>query len=353
MVRFAPTDVFADELPAADPPVAAPKRRLRRPTKADGALAKPLLEQTFPIWARLPTSLAARSDAAFFAGAWLALFNSVLRENPAFAGALRQRLALRAAESCAKLARRREDAANLRDAEHLAPVGGETSPAGRMHRLWRLFAARPLRLDAPSLRVAADLLDLSEGANLEGLTEALRDIVAGAEHPLAAAAGASVAAMQLFADAPPVDAEIFALWGADLALARRLGWDAPVPLLATAITHASLRRGAAGRRPRAGEADWTDAVAGAYALAARDAFALAGELSRRSQVLLASKPKLRAKGAGRVIELLLSDDAVSPARAAKSARLSDRAARRLFDRLIELGAVRELSGRSNFQLYGL
>jgi hypothetical protein len=88
-------------------------------------------------------------------------------------------------------------------------------------------------------------------------------------------------------------------------------------------------------------------------MAAREAFALAGELSRRSRALLAAQPKLRAKGAGRVIELLLSDDAVSPARAAKLARLSDRAARRLFDRLIELGAARELSGRSNFRLYGL
>jgi hypothetical protein len=87
--------------------------------------------------------------------------------------------------------------------------------------------------------------------------------------------------------------------------------------------------------------------------AAQDAFVLAGELSRRSQALLVVRPKLRAKGAGRVVELLLGDDAVSPARAAKAARLSDRAARRLFDRLIELGAARELSGRSNFRLYGL
>ena len=82
-------------------------------------------------------------------------------------------------------------------------------------------------------------------------------------------------------------------------------------------------------------------------------FGLAADLSRRSAKLLASQPKLRAKGAGRVIELLLADDAVSPASAAKSASLSDRAARRLFDRLVELGAVREFSGRPSFRLYGL
>jgi hypothetical protein len=51
--------------------------------------------------------------------------------------------------------------------------------------------------------------------------------------------------------------------------------------------------------------------------------------------------------------MLLADDAVSPATAAKAARLSDRASRRLFDRLIELGVARELSGRPSFRLYGL
>jgi hypothetical protein len=76
-------------------------------------------------------------------------------------------------------------------------------------------------------------------------------------------------------------------------------------------------------------------------------------LSRQTQKLLDSAPKLRAKGAARVIEMMLADDCVAPARAAKRARLSDRGARRLFDRLIELGAVRELSGRTSFRLYGL
>jgi predicted ArsR family transcriptional regulator len=62
---------------------------------------------------------------------------------------------------------------------------------------------------------------------------------------------------------------------------------------------------------------------------------------------------LRARGAGRVIDMLLADDAVTPAAAAARAGLSDRAARRLFDRLVALGAVRELSGRDVFRIYGL
>ncbi len=364
MVRFDPADPFDDEAPAADPlveaPVAAPRRRSRRLAAPPRAPVNPLLQQAFPSWARPPNAPAVGADAgfeaAFRAGAGLALLDQIVRADPPFAGALRQRLALGAATACAVLARHREDSSALRDAEHLSPNAGgnaPTSPAGRMHRLWRLFASRPTPLDDSTLRTAADLLDLSDGANFEGFAGALREVVAGAGHPLAAAAAAGAAAMELFRDAPRVDAEIFALWLSDLALARRLGWGAPVPLLATTIAHASSRRGPSGKRPRPSDADWVHAVAGAYAMAAREAFALAGELSRRSRALLAAQPKLRAKGAGRVIELLLSDDAVSPARAAKLARLSDRAARRLFDRLIELGAARELSGRSNFRLYGL
>jgi hypothetical protein len=53
-----------------------------------------------------------------------------------------------------------------------------------------------------------------------------------------------------------------------------------------------------------------------------------------------------------VIDMLLADDGVTSA-AATRAGLSDRAARRLFDRLVALGAVRELSGRDAFRIYGL
>ncbi len=360
MVRFDPPDVPADETPAADPRGAAPGRRSRRLVAPGFAPTNPLLEQAFPPWARPPKQPAVGADAsceaAFLAGASLALLDQILRLDPPFAGALRQRLALRAATASAALARHREDSSALRDAEHLSPNAGgnaPTSPAGRVHRLWRGFAAPSVGFDEPSFREAADLLELPRDLDLEALAGGLRRLFEDEKNPLAAASRAGSTTTRTLDGAPRAETEILALWLSDLMLARKLGWDAPIALLGTTIAQPSLLRRAGGKRPRPGDPDWAEAMAGAYAMAASEAFALAGELSRRSQALLAAQSKLRAKGAGRVVELLLSDDAISPARAAKLARLSDRAARRLFDRLIELGAVRELSGRPNFRLYGL
>ncbi|RWH45198.1 MAG: DUF1403 family protein, partial [Mesorhizobium sp.] len=78
---------------------------------------------------------------------------------------------------------------------------------------------------------------------------------------------------------------------------------------------------------------------------------LAAELSRRAERLIAVAPKLRAKGAGDVIQRLLDDDAVSGSLTTKNP--SRFAARRLFERLQQLEAVRELSGRTTFRLFGL
>ena len=240
MVRFAAADTFEKETLAADPcgeaPVVARKRRSRRANAPGFEPTNPLLQQAFPSWARPPKQPAvgadARGDAAFYAGAGLALLDQILRTDPPFAGALRQRLALRAAIACAALARHREDEGALRDAEHLSPGAGETSPAGRMHRLWRCFAALPVGFDQQNLRRAADLLELPQAFDLEALSETLQQLAQGKKNPLAAATRAASMTMQARIDAPRVETEIFALWLADLTLALRLGWAAPVPLLA-------------------------------------------------------------------------------------------------------------------------
>lgn len=82
---------------------------------------------------------------------------------------------------------------------------------------------------------------------------------------------------------------------------------------------------------------------------------IASDLTRRSAHLQAVIPKLRAKGAGDAVALFLTKDALSPAIAlgGPGVGMSDRAARRLCDRLVDLGVVRELTGRDTFRLYGV
>ncbi len=77
----------------------------------------------------------------------------------------------------------------------------------------------------------------------------------------------------------------------------------------------------------------------------------ATDFARRVCSLKEVAPKLRAKGAEEAVALFLNRDAVAPT--SLTSLRSDRAARRFCDRLIELGAVRELTGRDTFRLYGI
>ena len=85
----------------------------------------------------------------------------------------------------------------------------------------------------------------------------------------------------------------------------------------------------------------------------------AADLSRRAARLNAIAPKLRTKGAGDALVLFLGHDAVSPSGMLSpmiqgtTFAMTGRAARRLCDRLVDLGVVRELTGRSTFRLYGV
>jgi hypothetical protein len=298
-----------------------------------------------PSWAR---ASGRAGEPLFFAGANLALLDAHLRRDPPAAGALRARLALQNAATSAKILRLNADASALRDLRFAATA--EPAPAAKLFQLWRDLASRPPSLDARQLGAAAALLDCSVVAP-DALAESLA-VAARAGDPVSAAAKAAATVFAALPDAPAADAEVLALWAFDSVLALRLRWPRPVPLIATKLLDPGLRSERGGRL-RPGDPGWGKIAAGAIALAAAVALDLAFDLARRADTLLTVAPKLRAKPAAKVVDLLLAQDCVSPAEAARHAPMTDRAARRLFDRLVALGAARELSGRPAFRLYGL
>jgi Protein of unknown function (DUF1403) len=78
-----------------------------------------------------------------------------------------------------------------------------------------------------------------------------------------------------------------------------------------AMSSCIRRCGGGGHRP--GDDDWTRTCCVAYGRAAVAACDLFAELGRSSQKLIAVAPRLRARGAGAVIETLLNEDAVPAA----------------------------------------
>jgi Protein of unknown function (DUF1403) len=296
--------IRADLTPSPDPTadaagiVAAP---IRPSPQAKRPAANPLPVQPFsapaaPSWARASGRIG-QGDPLFFAGASLALLDSFLHREPPFAGALRQRLALNSAAAAVKLLRLNADAAALRD---LRFAIGDAGPAARLLQFWRELASRPPSLDARRLAIATGLLDLPV-VNADALAESLLE-ESRAGDPVSAAAKAAAAAFAAFPDAPAAEAEILALWAFDLALAIRLGWPRPAPLIATRVLDPSIRSDG-GRRAQPGDPTWLKAAAAAIALAAAFALDLAADLVRRAEILLAVAPKLRAKPAQRIVDL--------------------------------------------------
>ncbi|MEW6630618.1 MAG: DUF1403 family protein, partial [Pseudomonadota bacterium] len=285
---------------------------------------------------------------AFRAGAALGALDTLAGAQPAWAGAWRQRLALKCAAASMRLAGRSEDEAALRDAWYLRPAGADPGPAGAILGAWRQVSVQPPVANSDRLEKIVDQLGLHWDATARAVLSTQIDELGRSQRPAPFAAAAIAA--QVVAVRP--DCELLAWRLADLVLAQSLRWPRPLPLLMAQVFGPSFRTEASGgRRIRPGDKNFERAVCVALVAAAADACRLAAELSRRAEKLLALAPKLRAKGAGDVIFLLLSDDAVSGSLTTKN--LSRFAARRLFERLQQLDVVRELSGRPTFRLFGL
>ncbi|CAH1664518.1 MULTISPECIES: DUF1403 family protein [unclassified Chelatococcus] len=234
----------------------------------------------------------------------------------------------------------------MRDAWLLRQPGDAPGPAGNVLAAWRLLASRSLPPTIQELRTVTALLGVGWSDGFGGLIDVVRDEVrAGAPAPVVAA---RIAAAVMREDPK---AELLAWWLADGALSWRMGWRHAVLILAPQIHAPLLRLGPDSRRARPGSEVFEQAVFVAATLGAAEACRLATDIAAQAGRLRAAVPKLRSKAAGDVIDRLLGDDAVSGALTTES--LSRWASRRLFDRLVELGSVRELSGRTTFRIYGI
>lgn len=276
-------------------------------------------------------------DVAFLSGAALTTLHLVVTSEEVPHALWRERLALRAAGACVGFSGRPERAGVLRDAVHFLRPGDLPGPAGAIYLHWGRAVERAVSIKAlhralpthPPEQIAA-WLDAGQGGPVARAAATLETVLG--EFPREEAA---------------------ALILADAALAQACGWTYVVPLLAAGLKSGDLRKSGEGLRL---------ACHRALVASASETVRMADDLARRAALLNAVVPKLRAKRAGAAINLFLTCDAVSPAALTNPADgvgrtgrtgMSDRAARRLCDRLVELGAVRELTGRDTFRLYGV
>ena len=288
--------------------------QLTRPDQSCSLTPLPLM----PAWI-ITARDEALEDVSFLSGAALSHLHLVLEREDVPHALLRDRLALRSAEACVEFSGRPERAGNLRDALLLLRPGDLPGPAGQTFLNWRRAVKRPV-----SVKALARALPPHAPDQIAAWLEV------GRGAPVARAATVLETVLR---EAPRAD--VAALILAEAALAQALGWGHITPLLSAGLKRADLgTRGACHR---------------ALISSTIETVRQAADLVRRSANLKSVAPKLRAKQAGGAVEMFLTRDAVAPS----SLPLPDRAARRLCDRLVDLGAIRELTGRDTFRLYGV
>lgn len=310
-------------------------------------------QSSSPTWsANLPGWPVARgrditeSDAAFSAGIALKSLDDLIRADPPWLGCWRDRLALKSAAVAARMLGRNEGEHALRDAILLTAAGDDPGPAGKLFSATRMLARRSRTVATPFVKELAALL----GMKCDDSLASIADMVDSANQS-GRAAPFAVADLITAISAIRPDAEVLALGLADVVLADKLNWPKAVPLLLPERFGPAFRTIGGRGRVRPGEPPYPKAICLALVNGVEAALRSAVEIDRRTVRLLAVAPKLRTKGAEPIIRKLLNEDAV-PA-SVPGTNLSRWAANRLFERLENLEAVRELSGRSSFRIFGL
>lgn len=283
--------------------------------------------------------------AAFRSGAALTVLEQLVSD-PRYGVPMKllaNRLALSAATATSKLEGRLAREGDIRDAYHLTPPGEARGPDGDLLAFWR--AAARIRTDGAG--EIADLMgpDFADevGIRLKEAQDRIR-----AHGPLAGC----VFVLRAVLD---VDdrAERSACLLSDVVLARALNWKVVLPVTAQRLTKTMLR-------DLDSNGQGADLAVQVRILESiEETIRMARDLACRAEALRTVKPKLRAKASDSAVDLFLTEDAVAPASMLSprirgtNTPMTDRAARRFCDRLVELDVARELTGRPTFRLYGI
>ena len=299
-----------------------------------------------PSWVTSPLG-EGYQNVAFLSGVRFTVFDMTLRqgEEAVPMTLLANTLALKAAVATSKLEGRMSCEADIRDAYFLTAPGEALGPDGDMFAFWR---------NAARVRFAVGQLSSSHEELISpSVSEALQTILTDAAE-LAKKDGPVAAAVYALAEVIAIDdrAEKSSCLVSDMVLASFFGWSKVKPLSALHLTKADLLD------LRSHEESARLKIEAAISRSAETGHMIASKLARQAYALRSIAPKLRAKGSDDAVKVFLSENAVapsgmlSPAIKGTGTTMTGRAARRLCDRLVELGVVKELTGRSTFRLYG-